>query len=412
MKIAIIGGGAAGMTAAYLLNNSHHVTVFEKQPILGGNIRTLNKNVTNVDLPPNVYIDNGVIEFQQDRFIYFHKLMKKLGVQTEPIRGGSTALFFDNSRYISAPGVIRDSQLSFIQRTKAYGKLWPILLDYRRFLSRTKTPADWVSRPMSHFWRDDVWSKWQRMLLMYGYSIPFSLLDDFPAEIGVATLRQSGHGTAWTRVVGGVYTYIEKILETFNGDIHLDTQINSIHRSQERVSISLPSGLEMDFDKVIFATPPDQVLALLADPTAEEQRRFGDWRPNHATTLIHTDMSIYRPYGIAHFSEFDLFEKKSGEDAGYNAYLNRLCGLSPGQETHYNLAYNLEEQIEPSKVIHRQEHHTPLYTTSAIEHRKEVVSTNGERNTYHAGAWLGNGLHEGAIESAVAVAQLLGGAQL
>ncbi len=90
MKIAIIGGGAAGMTTAYLLDGVHDVTVFEKQPILGGNIRTLNKNVTDVELPPNIIIDNGVIEFQRDHFVNFHKLMHKLGVTTETINGGSS----------------------------------------------------------------------------------------------------------------------------------------------------------------------------------------------------------------------------------------------------------------------------------------------------------------------------------
>ena len=81
MHIAIIGGGAAGMATAYLLNNHHHVTVIEKQPILGGNIRTLNKNVTDADFASPIFIDNGVIEFQQDHFVQFHKLMDKLGVE-------------------------------------------------------------------------------------------------------------------------------------------------------------------------------------------------------------------------------------------------------------------------------------------------------------------------------------------
>ena len=37
MRIAVIGGGASGMATAYLLDKQgHHVTVFERQPILGG----------------------------------------------------------------------------------------------------------------------------------------------------------------------------------------------------------------------------------------------------------------------------------------------------------------------------------------------------------------------------------------
>ena len=82
MKVAIIGGGAAGMSCAYLLDKKHEVSVFEKQPMLGGNIRTLNKNVSveNGKLEKGLFIDNGVIEFDRGNFDNFHKLMKDLKV--------------------------------------------------------------------------------------------------------------------------------------------------------------------------------------------------------------------------------------------------------------------------------------------------------------------------------------------
>ncbi|NOT85838.1 MAG: NAD(P)-binding protein [Methylococcaceae bacterium] len=71
MKIAIIGGGTAGMAAAYFLDKQHEISAFEQQPILGGNIRTLNKNVTGVALDSNVILDNGVIEFRRENFRIF-----------------------------------------------------------------------------------------------------------------------------------------------------------------------------------------------------------------------------------------------------------------------------------------------------------------------------------------------------
>ena len=105
MKIAVIGGGAAGITAAFLLDKTHDVTLFEKRPILGGNVRTLNKNVTNVNLAPDLKIDNGVIEFQHKHFVNFHKLMDRLGVATETIDGGATSLYLNNGKVVYSPGV-------------------------------------------------------------------------------------------------------------------------------------------------------------------------------------------------------------------------------------------------------------------------------------------------------------------
>jgi predicted NAD/FAD-binding protein len=113
---------------------------------------------------------------------------------------------------------------------------------------------------------------------------------------------------------------------------------------------------------------------------------------------------MYDRYGIRKLSEFDFFETDKGW--GYNASLNQLCGISSPRE--YSLAFQLQESIAKKDIIHIQKHHTPLYTVESFRYRDEVIETNGENNTYHAGAYLGNGLHEGAITSALRVAKLIG----
>jgi predicted NAD/FAD-binding protein len=80
------------MTCAYLLDKAHDVTVFEKAPVLGGNIRTLNKNVPCDVLDKHVTLDNGVIEFQRDYFPNFHKLMHQLQVQLEEVPTSTASL--------------------------------------------------------------------------------------------------------------------------------------------------------------------------------------------------------------------------------------------------------------------------------------------------------------------------------
>jgi uncharacterized protein len=208
----------------------------------------------------------------------------------------------------------------------------------------------------------------------------------------------------WFRIKGGVYSYIEKILERFTGEILLNREITSISRTLEGVEIELAQGEIRAFDRVVFATPPDQVMELLADPTEAEIRRFGDWKANYATTTIHTDTSMYIDRGIREPAEFDFFQ--TDRRWGYNSCLNQLCGIRSPQR--YFLSFQLEELIAPDRIVHQQEHHTPLYTTRSFRYRDEVIATNGENHTYHVGAYLGDGLHEGAITSALQVAQLLG----
>ena len=79
LNIAIIGGGASGLITGYLLSEAHRVVVFEKQDVLGGNVRTLNQNVQGTALPEGVNIENGVLGFSQIYYPNFHKLLDRLG---------------------------------------------------------------------------------------------------------------------------------------------------------------------------------------------------------------------------------------------------------------------------------------------------------------------------------------------
>ena len=144
-------------------------------------------------------------------------------------------------------------------------------------------------------------------------------------------------------------------------------------------------------------------MALLADPTDAEIKRFSAWHANYVTSTVHSDTSMYDDHDIRQPTDFDFFQTDTRW--GYNGCLNQLCGISSPQ--HHFLSFQLEELIAKDNIIHIQEHHTPLYTTESFRYRDEVVATNGENNTYHAGAYLGDGLHEGAITSAMRDVELL-----
>ena len=408
MKIAIIGAGAAGMSTAYLLNKQHDITVFEKQSILGGNIRTLNKNVTGVDLDSKLVLDCGVLEFQTAHFPNFHKLMKALNVKMEQGQTSSELFLANGHYYKSGAGLMHHCKNASEFFTEAQ-KLFPVLKGYLRFLLAAfrATPEQLYNKPISAYLNGEIHAIWLKMLLMYAYSMPYQKIADFPAEIAIPLLRHSSMFTKWDRVVGGVYSYIEKIVAQFDGTIYCEAHINSIGRTKNAVVISMKNGDKLLFDKVVFAVTPEQVLVLLSDASDDEKRRFEAWQGNQIETVIHTDVSFYKHFGVSYYSEFDVFQTDTHGHCGYNAYLNRLYAIDAKKYPHYSLAYNLGKQINPNKIIHRQQHNTPLYSVAAVRYCHEVIATNGENHTYHAGAYLGEGLHEGAISSAFAVADLL-----
>lgn len=405
MRIAVLGGGASGMATAYLLDKQgHHVTVFERQPMLGGHIRTLNKNVKPNQSECNEILESGTLEFPA-KFYNFVALMQELEVELVPVDIGSAIFPRTGDHFLSEVAIKKN--FTGIQRLIEYLRFDTVYVRSAGLWLKTRLAdlEDFYGQPLSRYLRDDsTGSLWLKLLTMYSYSIPFDQIDDFPAELAIPMLRDY-LAVNWLRVEGGVYTYIEKILERFKGEILLDVEIANIFRSPESIKIERSNGEMQEFDKVVFATPPDQVMALLADPTYAEMKRFSAWKANYATTTVHRDTSMYFEQGIRHPSEFDFFQTNTRW--GYNGCLNQLCGISSSPQHHF-LSFQLEELIAKDRIIHIQEHHTPLYTTESFRYRDEVIATNGENNTYHAGAYLGDGLHEGAITSAFRVAQLIG----
>jgi uncharacterized protein len=414
MKIAIIGGGASGIVTAYLLDKQgHQITVFERESMLGGHIRTLNQNIqpnrwrslSEGQSDCNLVLENGVLEFPTS-FHNFINLMAELNVELEPVSIGSALFMKNGQHYLSRVAI--DRNFTGIKRLL---ESWRMNLFYLRAASLLIAAKFWEAinfrdRSLADsFKQPSLQNTWLKLFAMYSYSIPFSQIDDCPAELVIPTLRDDIF-VDWVRIKGGVYSYIQKIVDRFRGEILLGVQVTAIRRSIAGVTIELTTGKTHEFDRVVFATPPDVVLKLLADPHPDEIARFSAWQGNHIQTLLHTDAAMYAPYQVKEGSEFDFFETdKQNGNWGYNARLNQLCGIS--SPIQYSLAFNLESLILPDRILHVQQHHTPLYTVAAFRARQEIIDTNGSFNTYHVGAYLGDGLHEGAITSAIRVAELV-----
>lgn len=412
MRVAIVGGGAAGLVTGYLLSGRHELTIFEARNRLGGHVRTLHGNVSGENIPPQIVLDAGVVEFDEHHFPTFARLLDKLDVQRRPVPG-TTALFrADGRRYRSKDNIARGSA-GPLGRLAAMARLASLAAAKHRFERRTDglSTAELYTHSIDDYLDGGTHSVWMRMLLMYAYSIAYPQTGAIPAALAVPVLRAFTNTVQWTAIEGGSYAYLRKITAATDTRLVLDARIECVSRPPGGVNIRLQSGETLNFDAVVFATPPDQLLELLTDATAAETRRFSAWRGNRIHTTIHTDTSLYARRGAHYYSEFDLFELAEGH-AGYCAYLNRLAGVAPTHPVHYFLSLGLDNEIDSATVLHVQSHHTPLYTVAAMQHREEVAATQGERSTFHAGAWLGDGLHEGAVTSAVEVSRQLGGSRL
>lgn len=411
MRIAIVGGGASGLAAAWSLDPVHAITLYEREPMLGGHVRTLGGNVPCPALAPGVHLDAGVIEFDRTNFTAFHAFMRALGVEVdEPEGAGATCFYAADGRALRSPYARDAEHESTYERATDFLRVLPAMVRLRRFLSEVAPfgEEDLASMPIGPLLGEGDFGNWVRALLMYAYSMPFEQASTMSAAMAVPMLREFLRTNRWTRVVGGVSTYVDRIADSLRGEVRTSCRIARIERSADEVRIVHEDGAEERFDAVVLALPPHRMLGLLATPSETERRVLGAFTGATATTLVHTDTGLYERRGIHFYTEFDLFELPDGGH-GYNAYLNRLAGLPTSAAPHYSLAYRLEGEIEPSAVVHTQRHDVALYSTEALRGRAELERENGENRTYYAGAFFGDGLHEGAIRSGFAVGAMLGG---
>jgi len=101
---------------------------------------------------------------------------------------------------------------------------------------------------------------------------------------------------------------------------------------------------------------------------------------------------------------------RDGTNAGYNTFLNEVYRIP--ETTGYSFQYGLDHMIDPQRVIHTHEHPVPVYTSEAYSTRHAIIEVSGRNHTHFAGAYLGNGLHEGAVTSGMRVAGELGGMKI
>lgn len=409
MRIAIIGAGASGLVTAWLLQQRFEVEVFEKSFIPGGHVRTLNRNVPCPEMPANVCIENGVLGFHRQSYPHFFRLMEKLQVPLLDDKP-KACLYIGRSEYPVTPKTLLRSITAFnlLRKIKEIVKLLQMNNAYKRFEASLEqlivdTPPEAPTGPLLS--PNTEMKAFQRAMLMLSFSTPIEHVDALPAGLTLPFLAALKYPD-WSYVKGGVYHYLEILLNDFRGVVHLNASINHVSRSPQNVELHLADGQVRVFDKVVFATSPGKLLDLIQNPSEAEQRCFAPWHDRSFETIAHTDRSVYNGFDIVKRTPMDFFVNQKTQEAGYNTSMNQSYGLpeSPG----YAFAYHLEDRIDSRNVLDRQEHVVPVYTGEAFATRPEIKGIQGENQCYYVGAWLGNGLHEGAVSSAVEVAVKLG----
>lgn len=405
-SIAIIGGGASGLICSYLLSDKYDITLYEKNSMLGGNVQTLNKNVKSTALPDHINIENGVLGFSQSYYPNFHKLLHHLKVDYHTYKP-SVSLFSDHQFYPAKKTSYLNLNIltSIIKNIRFRSDLFQLQESKQHFKKQIKNSKEKSLSFKDFNFSQDLYKTFMQSLFMLSFSTPYDVVRQLPQSL----LNQyflSLPDSTWSFIEGGVYAYMEAMIQKTKMQVFCNAKHIRILRNKNSVTLNI-EGINSVYDIVVIATTPGSVKGLLSDMTENESHIFHDFEDQAFRTIAHKDLSFYKTYKSVDKTPMDLFYKYNSEDVGYNTYLNKVYKLKT--KNHYSFAYNLEDQIERSSILHEANHVVPKYNLKHDDKIELLQRINGDNNTYYAGAYTDNGLHEGAVNSALKVSKLLGG---
>jgi len=416
LRIAVIGGGVAGLTAAWLLAPRHDVVLYEKNPRPGGHTYT----VVLPDGPDaGTPVDTGFIVFNPRNYPTFVRLLERLGVASQAsdmsfsyhrARDGfhyaGTGLngLFSRRRSLGSPAFLRmlGDLVRFNGRARAdlrAGRLGGVSIgDYVRGLRLSDGFRDWYLAPMA----SAIWSTCTAEVLAF----PATAFLQFFENHGL--LQLSG-APRWRTVTGGSHAYVKALLAQFGhdgGEVRLGAPVRAVRRDEHGAIVT--AGRAERYDRVVIAAHADEALAMLEDPSADERRLLGAWRYTVNRAVLHSDASVLPPRRRAWAAwNYEEEPAKSGlAPVCVTYWMNRLQRLKTKQT--WCVTLNRQTPIDERAVVERITWMHPYYDARALATQAELPSLNGVRHTYYCGSYFRYGFHEDAVASAAAVGQALG----
>lgn len=415
-KVAVIGSGISGLSAAWLLDKTADVTLFEADSRLGGHANTFEVAVPG---KPAIAVDTGFIVYNELNYPNLVALFDHLGVETQASDMSFAASMRSGRLEYSGSGLAGlFGQKSNILRPQFWLMVRDVLRFYRQAPALINDPSlqgvslGWYldTKGYSSSFIDDhllpmgaaIWSTTAADMRAY----PLQAFIRFFVNHGLVQL--SGR-PQWRTVKGGSREYISRIMAQFGGKVILDSRIAGIRRGPDGVKVLDRAGHMSLFDDVVIATHADQALALLADADADEQSVLGAFGYTNNTAILHSDETLMpRRRNVWSSWNYLSTQNASGnEQLCLTYWMNRLQNIDDATPLFVTL--NPSRPVAASKLIATFDYAHPLFDTKAIEAQKLLWNLQGRRHTWFCGAHFGSGFHEDGLQSGLAVAEAIGG---
>ncbi|MEM6461094.1 MAG: FAD-dependent oxidoreductase [Pseudomonadota bacterium] len=412
LNIAVIGGGIAGLSCAWLLSKGHHVTLFERADYLGGHAHTIDVETADGVIP----VDSGFIVYNDGNYPNLSALFRHLGVERKHSEM-SFALTHDSGRYEYAA---HGSGYFGQWRNLVNVSHWMLLKEINRFFRNAgrRIALYHPDTPLGEFLEQEnysrdfiddhivpmgaaIWSSSAKKMLAF----PAKSFIEFYANHG---MLQFNNRPQWSTVLGGSRNYVKKLVADAAFETVLNARITDIVRRPDRILVEMKDGVTRLFDHVVMATHADQTLKLLGDTDGAERMLLEAFPYQENIAVMHRDES-WMPKRNRVWSSWNYIKSRGnmGSDLCVTYWMNMLQSLQTRNNIFVTL--NPPREIDSKAVVKAMSFDHPVFTAEAFRAQENMPMLQGYRRTWYCGSYLGYGFHEDGIASGLAVAEKLGG---
>jgi len=413
MKIAVIGSGISGLSAAYFLSKKYKVDLFEKNDHFGGHSYTV--EVETEDEKDLVSLDLGFIVFNKINYPNLIKLFNFLKIPYEKSNMSFSVSIKNSNIEYSGSGIgglfsnkLNILNFNFLKMIKEIIFFYKEAEKMNEENYQDQTLGDFLkTKKMSNYFINfhiipivaAIWS----MPLSSAQKMPMSLFLNFFKNHGLFKIKNRPQ---WYTVEGRSKTYVNKILQSISGEYFKNYEIKKVFRNKNEARLFYGSSNEyFDYDHVIFATHANEALKLIENPTENEKKILKNFEYKKNTAFLHSDDRLMPKSKNAWSSWNSIMDSKDLNKNCVTYWLNKLQNIKT--EKNYFLSLNPIFDIDKKKIIKKVEFTHPFYDIKTIKAQKHLSELQGVNNSWFCGSYFGYGFHEDGLNSAMDIVSKL-----